>query len=96
MLCDHQCSFATPDYLKAIWRQLESEEAVGKAYSQYLQDALAKPYILGYHRYQYIDRFIPRKGVLKQGLLREDGTAYETLTRHIREADARVLRGFAK
>jgi len=87
MLCDHQCSFATPEYRKTMWQQLESEEAVGRAYGQYLRDAFAKPYIIGYQRCQYIDRVTARLGVLKQGVIRQDGTPYKTLVQYIRKAN---------
>jgi hypothetical protein len=96
LLCDHQCSFATPDYPKTMWQQLESEEAVGQAYARFLERAFAKPYILGFHRCQYIDRFVPYQGVLKQGLLREDGRPYETLVNHVKDANREQMRRFAQ
>ena len=95
LLCDHQCSFATPEHAKTMWKQLASEQAVGEAYVAYLRDACAKPYILGYHRCQYIDRFAKHPGVLKQGLLRQDDTPYETMVRYVRKANLEVLRRFA-
>jgi len=94
IVCDHQSSFATEEYPETMWPQLESEEAVGKAYAQYLRDAFAKPYILGYHRCQYIDRFVPRLGILKQGLIREDETPYATLVAHVQHANRQILRRF--
>ena len=96
LLCDHQCSFATPDYPKTMWQQLESEEAVGQAYARFLECAFAKSYILGFHRCQYIDRFVPYQGVLKQGLLRENGRPYETLVNHVRDANREQMRRFAQ
>jgi hypothetical protein len=94
LLCDHQSSFATTDYPKTMWQQLESEEAVGKAYAQYLKDAFTKPYIIGYHRCQYIDRCDAHSGVLKQGMIREDGTPYKTLMKYVLEANEQALRVF--
>jgi len=94
LLCDHQCSFATPEYPKTMWQQLESEEAVGRAYGQYLRDAFAKSYIIGYHRCQYIDRFATHPGVLKQGIIRQDGTPYKTLSQYVTEANAEVMNWF--
>jgi hypothetical protein len=76
MICDHKSSFPTPEYSKTLWELLESEEAAGQAYAQYLKDAFEKPYIIGYQRCQYIDRFDTHRGILKQGMLREDGTPY--------------------
>jgi len=92
MICDHQSSFPTEEYPRTMWKQLENEEASGKAYARFLDDAFSKPYIVGYHRCQYIDRFVPYVGVLKQGLLREDETPYETLVEYTRNANLEQLR----
>lgn len=96
LLCDHQCSFATLEYPKTMWQQLDSEEAVGKAYKQYLRDAFAKTYIIGYHRCQYIDRYAAHPGVLKQGIIRQDGTPYKTLMSHVSRANAETMHWFVK
>jgi hypothetical protein len=94
LLCDHQCSFPTPEYPKTMWQQLESETAVGEAHVRYLQDAVRKPYIIGYHRCQYIDRYEESLGILKQGIIRQDGTPYEILTQSIRKANASAMELF--
>lgn len=77
-----------------MWQQLESEEAVGMAYEQYINDAFKKNYILGYQRCQYIDRYADEAGMLKQGILREDGTAYKTLAKAVRQANLQALENF--
>ena len=96
MLCDHQSSFSTPNYPKTMWQQMESEEAAGQAYAQFLKAALSKPYVIGFQRCQYIDRFEERVGTLKQGVLKEDGTPYEKLVRHIAEANRDAVKRFAQ
>lgn len=96
LICDHQCSFATADYPKTMWKQLESEDAVGKAYAQYLRDAIEKPYIIGYHRCQYIDRFEKHPGVLKQGILRQDESPYEAMLKYIADANTEAIQLFLK
>ena len=78
-----------------MWKQLDSEEAVAEAYRRHLHDAFEKPYILGYQRCQYIDRFARHPGVLQQGLLREDGSPYETLVQRVSEANAKAIQDFA-
>ena len=94
LLCDHQISFPTERYPKTMWQQLKSEEAAGRAYAQYLKEAFAKPYIIGYHRCQYIDRFATHQGVLKQGVLRQNGTPYKMLVEIIRDANLEAIRNF--
>ncbi|MCH2036764.1 MAG: hypothetical protein MK120_07415 [Puniceicoccaceae bacterium] len=96
IICDHQCSFATPEYANTMWKQLDSEQAVANMYKNYLSEAVAKPYIIGYHRCQYIDRFNPHPGVLKQGLLREDGTAYEVLQKAVIAANLQAQDNFSR
>ena len=36
-----------------------------------------EPYLIGYHRCQYIDRYEPINNLLKQGMINENGEAYE-------------------
>ena len=96
IICDHQCSFATPEYANTMWKQLDSEQAVANMYKNYLSEAIAKPYIIGYHRCQYIDRFNPHPGVLKQGMLREDGTAYEVLQKAVIAANLQAQENFIR
>jgi hypothetical protein len=50
-------------------------------------EAFAKPYILGYMRCQYIDRFTPRRNAIKFGLIRHDGTPYNDLVKATKEAN---------
>ena len=38
---------AVPDDPRAMWQQLGSGEAVGRAYLKYLRDALMEPYSIG-------------------------------------------------
>ena len=92
LIGDHQSSFYTDAYPKTMWPQLPDEAAAAEAYGRYLPDAFARPYIIGYHRCQYIDRFETRLGVLKQGLLREDQSPYEVLVEAVRRTNLTVLR----
>ena len=96
IVCDHQCSFATSKYEKTMWKQLESESAVADMYQDYLSEVSKKPYIIGYHRCQYIDRYNEYPGVLKQGLLREDGTAYELLEKAVIAANRLAQENFTR
>ncbi len=94
IICDHQCSFATDVYPDTMWQQLESESAVANMYRDYVQEAFSKPYIIGYQRCQYIDRFVEHPGVLKQGILQEDGNPYEQLASAIKETNTSILKQF--
>jgi hypothetical protein len=96
MLCDHQSSFPTPVYPNTMWQQMESEAAAGQAYAQYLKEAFDKPYIIGFQRCQYIDRFEKHLGILKQGMIREDGTSYKTLAEYVTEANRAAVEQLMK
>jgi len=80
-ICDHQISFATERYPKAIWpyHQRANEADAAAATERFLREAFAQPYILGYMRCQYIDRFSTRRNAIKLGLLRDDGSPYSQL-----------------
>jgi hypothetical protein len=83
-ICDHQISFATKRYPTATWpyHQRPSEADAAIATEQFIRRAFAKPYIIGYRRCQYIDRYTTRRNGVKLGLLRDDGTIYELLAEH--------------
>lgn len=95
IICDHNISFPTEEHPKTMWTQLPTVEEVAQAYAKYLNDALSKPYILGYHRCQYIDRFQPHLKVLKQGLIKADATPHEELVKLLTEINQSALERFA-
>lgn len=94
MICDHQESFYTEEYPKTMWSQLPSEEAAAAAYQDYLNQALSKPYILGYSRCQYISREVGN--VLKQGLLDINGEPYEKLVEVVADTNKSIMKRFAE
>ncbi|OUX37893.1 MAG: hypothetical protein CBE26_02270 [Kiritimatiellaceae bacterium TMED266] len=94
IICDHQCSFPTAAYAKTMWQQMASEDAAGMAYSAYLDEAVRKPYILGYQRCQYIDVYEEHLGVLKQGMLQGNQAPYRTLVEYVSNANQRVMKLF--
>jgi hypothetical protein len=92
MICDHQISFATERYPKSIWpyHQLASEAEAAEATNRFMIDAFRRPYVIGYMRCQYIDRYSSRRGASKLGLLRDDGTPYPLLVEATRRASEEV------
>lgn len=95
LICDHNISFPTKEHPKTMWTQLPTPEEVAQTHAKYVNDALSKPYILGYHRCQYIDRFQSHLGVLKQGVLKADGNPYEELVELLTKTNKEVLERFA-
>ena len=77
LICDHQCSFPTEKYRYTMWQQLDNQKEVADKHSEYINDVVNEPYLIGYHRCQYIDRYEPINNLLKQGMINEDGVAYE-------------------
>ena len=84
IICDWAYSFPTLEHPKVMWVSFKTEDAAADAYETFLNDAFATPYILGVHRCTYIDLLRPTN-VLKQGLIREDGTPYETTVKRYAE-----------
>ncbi len=83
-ICDHQISFATKRYPVATWpyHQRPNEADAAIATERFIRRAFAEPYIVGYRRCQYIDRYSTRRTGIKLGLLRDDGSTYELLVEH--------------
>ncbi len=91
LICDHQSSFYTEAYPRTMWEQSPSEREAAQAYDSYLSRAFERPYVIGYQRCQYVDRFEPSLGVLKQGLLREDETPYKLLVNQVRRTNMKIV-----
>ncbi|EDM29598.1 hypothetical protein LNTAR_17648 [Lentisphaera araneosa HTCC2155] len=85
IICDHAVSFKTKDFKKIMWKTVENEEIASQSYLSYLE-AMKLPFMIGYNRCQYIDRFKKNKGggTLKQGLIRDDGTPYEEMVNKLK------------
>jgi hypothetical protein len=94
LICDHAVSFPTARYPETGWPKCANEADAARAYQEYLKEAFAQPYMLGYHRCHYMDRFSKSNGVLMQGLVREDSTPYPTLVAGVRRANRAILETF--
>ena len=96
IICDHQCSFPTHSHKHTMWEQLESQEHVCGAYDVHLIAAASKPYIIGYHRCQYMDRYDENLEMLKQGMVQQNGVPYEPHATLIKEVNKKVKDLFNK
>ena len=67
-----------------------------KDYQNFLFDAAKKPYIIGYHRCQYMDRFNEDIMQLKQGMVQENGSAYEPHASLVTEINKKAIFIFSK
>ncbi len=91
IICDHQTSFYTEEYPVTLWHQFRSQKESGEAYERYLQACAAKPYVIGYERCQYIDFYDHHRGLLKQGLLNQQGALYPIISDWTAQANFSVL-----
>ena len=96
IICDHQCSFPTHSHKHTMWEQLESQEHVCGAYDEHLIAAASKPYIIGYHRCQYMDRYDENLEMLKQGMVQQNGVPYEPHATLIKEVNKKAKDLFNK
>lgn len=92
-ICDHQISFPTDTHPHAIWpyHQRSNEAEAAAATRQFIRAAFSDPFVIGYMRCQYIDRFTAFRGALKQGLIRHDGTPYTLLAAESARANAEAI-----
>jgi hypothetical protein len=91
LICDHAINFPSRGHPETVWPQCPSEQEAAEAYNAYLWALLERPYIVGYHRCQYIDRVVPGSSLLKQGLLRADETPYSSLVDQVRKTNREIL-----
>lgn len=94
LICDHAVNFPTEDYPETVWPQCSDERAAALAYKDYLRALFECPYIIGYHRCQYIDRPVPGGSLLKQGFLRADEMPYDRLIAQVRQTNREILSVF--
>ena len=96
LICDHAINFPTKKYSKTIWPQCPNELEAANAYTEYLRALINCPYILGYHRCQYIDQVASGSLQLKQGLFRANEKPYKVLVKHVRKANNEILTTFSE
>ncbi len=89
-IADHVSSFATTEHPVTMGQKAKGPEAYVAYYERYVTTALSQPYMVGYHKCQYQDQVAPG-GMLKQGLLKENGEPYPTVD-GIRSANIKALR----
>jgi len=96
MLCDHSISFRSEAFPNTMWNQVESGEKAGRLITAYKLDAIKKPYIIGYHRCQYISRLVsPGNPQLKQGVLKADAEPYDEFAAELAKGNEQVLNAFS-
>lgn len=90
MICDHNIGYNTPEHSNVMWKTLANVDSVGKAYARYLEKGFSTPYLLGYNKCQYIDRYLAKQKILKQGLLQVDGRPYKELVDWVKKVNWQI------
>lgn len=97
MLCDHSISFKTSAYPDTMWSQVASGQEAGRLITAYKLDVVRKPFIIGYHRCQYISRLVSSGGSqLKQGVLQTNAVPYHRFASELADGNQKVLSIFSK
>jgi len=94
IICDHQCSFPTEKHVYTMWEQFKNQRKASNNYSKLVISAVNEPYLLGYHRCQYIDRFNKKKKLLKQGMVKENGDIYQLQAKIMSRLNQKVKKIF--
>ena len=63
---------------------------MGRAHATYMDEGFSTPFLIGYNRCQYIDRYKGGQNILKQALLQVDGNPYEELADSVQKHNWRV------
>lgn len=91
-ICDHACSFYTPEHPRTLWHQLDSEKDAARHYDIYLRQVAAERYMPGYQRCQYKSRYDDLRTLLKQGLLDLQGQPYDKLIEQVTSTNHYILK----
>jgi hypothetical protein len=92
LICDHAISYPTAEHPKTIFEQAASETEAARLSQSFLQEAMTKPFILGYLRCQYIDRPAAFGRGLRQGLVTASGAPRKILVETYSRGFAEWLR----
>lgn len=90
VISDWSLSYPTPEHAATMWAQLPTASEAAAAYEAYLRGVFGLPYFLGYFKCQYMDQTLPT-GMLKQGLIKPDGTAYPEFPRLLPDVHQRLM-----
>lgn len=92
VIADHQCGFFDDQTPKTGgWYQYPSAAEAAASYERFLRDALARPYVIGYFRCQYLTAYRDHVRRFKQGLLRPDGAPYEDFVTRLAGSNRAVM-----
>ncbi len=92
IICDHSVSFYTDEHPVTLWHQFETQERAGQALARYINATARTPYIVSYSHCQYLDTYDPNRGLLKQGLLNDQGEFHQPYCELISTANAEALK----
>jgi len=90
VISDWTLSYPTPEHSVTMWQQLPTPAEAAVTYEAYLHGVFSLPYFLGYFKCQYMDQPLPT-GMLKQGLLKPDGTPYAEFPRLLSGIHQRLI-----
>ena len=91
LIVDHAMSWKTPGRPTTLWYQCPTQAEAARMYDKYLMAAAGRPYILGYCRCQYVSTFRADRGLLKQGLLDENGKPYPEIVDRFSKTNRKAL-----
>jgi len=92
IVCDHSISFYTKAQPGTLWHQCKNQEQAGAVTSQYILDCANQQYMIGYNHCMYLSAYDPQRGLLKQGLLDENGEMHQPLCSLIKQANEEALK----
>lgn len=92
LIVDHAISWKTPARPQTLWYQCETQADAARMYDAYLTAAANRPYILGLCRCQYLSEYRADRGLLKQGLLDENGQPYAQILEMITQSNQKALK----
>lgn len=92
-IADHVSSFATPEHTKTMGQVAANEADYARFYEDYVTQAFALPYLIGYNKCKYQDE--AKRGTLKQGIIQINGKPYNVI-QDISRANKKVLQATYK
>lgn len=93
-MADHGVALKTREFSRTEQGAQLTPQAYSDQYVDWVSSALAYPHMIGYNKCQYWSVTVPGNAkILKQGLLKLDGTPYEEVIPAIINGNRKALRG---
>ena len=96
LVADHAVSFPDARGRDTLWHCMPGPAAAGDVYRRFVVGCATLPFVVGYCRCGFRDRYVEGRKLVKQGLLDESGAPHRKLVDRVVEANREACSAFSR